>query len=229
MTPCLYALLAAWAASGPPDQTMIQTVPVEYVEIAPVFEETSSGGLRQRLRSLFGRPARTPTCYPIMPAAEVQPAASPYAVSPYHSSASMPISNTVEESESAEPGVGMSVGESSPPAPATAAPDLLRQLKLAKKDQDRIGHEDDYSWITGHLFYVHTNGGCWILRYALPDQPDRFGGSVVLAPGVEMKNFREGDLVCVYGKVIDQGRPYPNLGGALYRVDTITMVERADP
>ena len=51
----------------------------------------------------------------------------------------------------------------------------------------------------------------------------------VLAPGVEMKNFREGDLVCVHGNVLDQGRASHFLGGAPYRVDAIQLVERSDP
>ncbi len=105
----------------------------------------------------------------------------------------------------------------------------LPNLQVAKKYEDKVGHETDYSWITGHLFYVHTNGGRWVLRYNHPGEVDKFGGSVVLAPGVEMRNFREGDLVCVFGEVLSEGRYSQSLGGALYRVNSITMVERADP
>jgi hypothetical protein len=102
-------------------------------------------------------------------------------------------------------------------------------LQVAKKYEDKVGHEMDYSWITGHLFYVHADGGRWVIRYALPGEVDKFGGSVVLAPGVEMRNFREGDLVCVTGQVLNEGRFSRSLGGALYRVDAINLVERSDP
>jgi hypothetical protein len=102
-------------------------------------------------------------------------------------------------------------------------------LKVAKKYEDQVGHDRDYGWITGHLFYIHTDGGRWVLRYTGPGETDKFGGSVVLAPGVEMRNFREGDLVCVYGDVLNEGRATPALGGALYRVNSINMVERSDP
>ena len=58
---------------------------------------------------------------------------------------------------------------------------------------------------------------------------DRYGGSVVLTPTVEMRNFREGDLVNVYGEVLNDGQAARPLGGALYRVNSILMIERADP
>jgi hypothetical protein len=109
--------------------------------------------------------------------------------------------------------------------PTVPAPKLV----VAEKYQSRVGHESDYSWITGHLFFVHANGGRWVVRYSLPSEIDKFGGSVVLAPGVEMKNYREGDLVCVTGDVLSEQRFSPSLSGALYRVNTITLLERADP
>jgi hypothetical protein len=103
------------------------------------------------------------------------------------------------------------------------------KLQVAKKYEDMIGHEKDYTWVTGHLFYVHSDGGRWVVRYAMPGEIDKFGGSVVLAPGVEMRNFREGDLVCIHGDVLSEGRATPSLGGALYRVNAIAMVDRSDP
>ena len=113
-------------------------------------------------------------------------------------------------------------------AVAQSEPESLNHLQVAKEYETKIGHEADYSWVTGQLMYVHTDGGRWVIRYTLPDEVDKFGGSVVLAPGVEMKNFREGDLVCVYGEVLNDGRA-TRLGGPLYRVNAISMVERSDP
>jgi hypothetical protein len=69
----------------------------------------------------------------------------------------------------------------------------------------------------------------WVVRYAPIDHEDRFGGSVVLASAVSMRNFREGDLVCVSGEILNEGRASRYLGGPLYRAATIDLIERADP
>jgi hypothetical protein len=108
----------------------------------------------------------------------------------------------------------------------TSAQQMMPQLN--KEFDKKVGNGEDYSWITGQLFFVHADGGMWMVRYASQDQEDKFGGSVVLAPAVNMKNFREGDLVCIHGAVLKQERANAHLGGALYRVDRIDLIERAD-
>jgi hypothetical protein len=100
--------------------------------------------------------------------------------------------------------------------------------KVAKRFADRVGHEADYSWVTGQLHYIHADGGLWVVRYAGVDSEDQYGGSVVLAPTVNMKNFRDGDLVSVHGEVVNPGRASKFLGGPLYRPVSVDMVERAD-
>ena len=117
---------------------------------------------------------------------------------------------------------------SSSPA-QTAPPPQALNLPLTKKAEDKIGHDDEYNWVTGQLFYVRTEGGKWVLRYGRLDEMDKYGGSVVLTPTVEMRNFREGDIVCVYGQIINEGRASRALGGPLYRVSSINMVDRSDP
>ncbi len=103
------------------------------------------------------------------------------------------------------------------------------QYVVVKKDfVDSIGHADDYSWVTGQLFYVHAGGGMWVLRYAGVDEVDGYGGSVVLTTAVSMRNFRDGDLVSVTGEVLKDGRATKYLGGPLYRATSVNMVERAD-
>ena len=115
------------------------------------------------------------------------------------------------------------------PAPVTAVTATQPHIQVGNKFQDLIGHEGDYSWITGQLYYVRADGGRWVLRYGRIDEVDRFGGSVVLAPTVEMRNFREGDVVCVFGQVMSDGPATRALGGPLYRANSISMVERSDP
>jgi hypothetical protein len=124
----------------------------------------------------------------------------------------------------------MQVSSAEPPQTGGVAQVSAQQLDLKVKSvfERKIGAAEDYSWITGQLFFVHVDGGVWVLRYASVDQVDKFGGSVVLAPAADMKNFREGDLVSVNGEVLDQGRASQHLGGPRYRVQYINMIERAD-
>ena len=94
----------------------------------------------------------------------------------------------------------------------------------------KVGAAEDYSWVTGQLFYLHAAGqGFWVVRYASVDQEDRYGGSVVLAGASNMRNFREGDLVCVHGEVLNEGRATKFLGGPLYRAQSVEMLDRSDP
>ena len=100
---------------------------------------------------------------------------------------------------------------------------------ISKKFVSKVGHEEDYSWVTGQLSLAHTSeGDFWVVHYATLDMEDKYGGSIVLAPAVSMRNYREGDLVSVKGEVIDEGRANKHLGGALYRVQSIDMIDRAD-
>lgn len=95
--------------------------------------------------------------------------------------------------------------------------------------RNKIGNCENYTWVTGQLFYIHSGGGLWVVRYASIAAEDKYGGSIVLAPATEMRNFREGDLVCVHGEVLNEGRASKYLGGPLYRANYVDMVDRADP
>ena len=125
-----------------------------------------------------------------------------------------------------QPGSLPALASSAPCPSATLEPP---SLTLSKRAEDKIGHDDEYNWVTGQLFYVRADGGRWVLRYGRLDEADKYGGSVILTPTVEMRNYREGDVVCVYGQVINEGRPSRMLGGPLYRVGSINMVDRSDP
>lgn len=125
-----------------------------------------------------------------------------------------------QASASAEPPQAQEIIQTS------AAQPMIPQL--SKEFDKKVGAAEDYGWVTGQLFFIHADGGMWMIRYASQDQEDKLGGSVVLAPAVNMKNFREGDLVCVHGAVLKQERANRHLGGGLYRVDRIDLIERAD-
>jgi len=111
------------------------------------------------------------------------------------------------------------------PAGAKVETEAKNPFDLDRRYEKRVSRAANYSNLTGQLFYVHADGGLWVLRYAPLSEEERYGGSVVLARDSMMNSYREGDLVSVEGQVIDQ-RGSHRLGGPLYRVQTISLVDR---
>jgi hypothetical protein len=103
--------------------------------------------------------------------------------------------------------------------------EVKNPFELDRRCEKRVSRAADYSKMTGQLFYVHADGGLWVLRYAPLSEEDAHGGSVVLARDRMMNNYREGDLVTVQGQVISE-KGSTRLGGALYRVQSISLVDR---
>ena len=98
-------------------------------------------------------------------------------------------------------------------------------FELDRRYETRVERAADYSWLTGQLFYVHTDGGLWVLRYAPIWKEEANGGSVVLARDVPMDSYREGDLVQVRGEIL-QDKASSSLGGPLYRSQSIQLMDR---
>jgi hypothetical protein len=96
---------------------------------------------------------------------------------------------------------------------------------LARRYEGKASASPDYSKLTGQLFFVHTDGGVWVVRYAPISQEDRYGGSVVLARDIDMSNYEDGDLVSVQGEVLANKVNLP-LGGALYHAAKVNLVEK---
>jgi hypothetical protein len=107
-------------------------------------------------------------------------------------------------------------------------PETKNPFELSRRYQARADRAADYSRLTGELFYVHADGGLWVLRYAPLGLEDSYGGGVVLSRDRQMDNYREGDLVTVKGTVIAPRASY-HLGGPLYRFDSIQLVDRPRP
>jgi hypothetical protein len=112
-----------------------------------------------------------------------------------------------------------------PPMKAVRPTPPSATMEIAREYLDKVGKAPDYSWVTGQLFYVHAEGGLWVVRYAPVDKEDRFGGSFVLAPATSMLSFEEGDLVTVHGEILNPGRASKYLGGALYRTLAVNLNE----
>ncbi len=111
------------------------------------------------------------------------------------------------------------------PAPAPQPP-VQATFEIKKEYLPKVGNAADYSWITGQLFYIHAEGGLWVVRYAPHEKEDRYGGSVVLTPSLAMSSYQEGDLVTVHGGVLHEGRASKFLGGPPYRGSSMELVER---
>jgi hypothetical protein len=120
-----------------------------------------------------------------------------------------------------------------PPPPVRKMPEAQKTvlqlpppMEIKKEYLDRVGNAPDYSWVTGQLFYVHAGDGLWVVRYAPIDREDRYGGSIVLAPIINMDSFQDGDLVTVRGEILNEGRAVMHLGGPLYRATDLTLRDR---
>lgn len=134
----------------------------------------------------------------------------------------MPVRPMANEPPLAEPSRGVAIIDQVKPVsfqqqtPAVAPKNGVAILGQYKQ---RIGHEDDYSWITGQLAQVN---GRWVVQYAGPETVDRFGGSLPLHVTQDLKNFQPGDLVNVHGNVLHQAGGQ----GLIYRVTNIHLVEK---
>jgi hypothetical protein len=114
-----------------------------------------------------------------------------------------------------------------PKTTLSVEPETKSPFELRRQYESRVGHAADYGWVTGQLFYVHADGGLWVLRYAPVWKEDPNGGSLVLARDLRMDTYREGDLVTVRGEIVN---PKSSLftGGPLYQAQSIQLVERLD-
>jgi hypothetical protein len=200
----------SWIAAGQYSQYAPPTAGQQSVISSSPISEGSRPGLRERLRHLLGRD-EAPAQPMMRPAPRMTTEPPLLRPTPQPQPALAP----APAAPAAKPGVKI-VGSDAVP-------------EVGKKFQEKVGCAPDHSWITGQLFYVHTDGGRWVLRYTSVGEQDKYGGSVVLAPGVDMKNYREGDLVSVNGKVLSDARTSHHLPGALYQATSVSLIERADP
>ena len=208
----VFLLLTAAASAGadpvvsPPAGAAPTVYPTQYAEPEPAEKP----GFFSRLRGLFRRKTDPVQQQSVSTGVNVPiPPATPPVPTVVTSPA--PVMLPPKETEA-------------PPAPAVEQ-DKKAPAVLDSRFEKRVSRSADYTKLTGQLFHVHIDGGLWVLRYAPLSQEDANGGSVVLTRDQQMDNFREGDLVEVEGKLLDQ-KGSARLGARLYRVQTITLVDR---
>jgi hypothetical protein len=100
-------------------------------------------------------------------------------------------------------------------------------LDLAEKDLQRVGHEKDYSWITGKLSRAPGEAGRWVIRYAGPYEQDTYGGALLLSKTADLTSTHEEDLVCVHGKVVTSSQLQRSGARTVYEVEQVSIIEKA--
>lgn len=81
---------------------------------------------------------------------------------------------------------------------------------------DKVGHEADFSWITGQL---RRDNGRWTIHFATPETVDRYNGRLPIAPGPDMSRFEEGDLVTAHGQISPRGSL------PMYQASSVDLIE----
>jgi len=190
-------------AQAPTPAAQATTAPMPS-EVAPAAKPTFG----QRLRNFFMPPRPERPEVPMLEPREGQtavPAAKVNVVVP-----------------AAKASVAVPTAKASVAVPTTTVTVMRPNFDLAEKDLKQVGHETDYSWITGKLFRAPGASGRFVLRYTAPYEEDKYGGSVQLNSSPQLANYHEGDLICVHGKVASRSTT-----NAAYEVQTIDLIERA--
>jgi hypothetical protein len=111
------------------------------------------------------------------------------------------------------------------PIPATSSGSAIattvvppsRPNRLSEDLVNKVGHETDYSWITGQL---RIENGLYVIHYATPEVVDQHSGHLTLTADRDMRGFQDGDFVSIRGNVVSGN------GRAMYRVSHIDRLPR---
>jgi hypothetical protein len=202
-------LIAAAPGDGAPDTKAIAPVTAAQAMTAPMPSEVppDKPTMGQRLRNFFMPPRAVRAERPEVPMLEPREAHPNAAPATKASAKIVP-------------------AKASAPAPTTTVTAMRPNFDLAEKDLKQVGHETDYSWITGKLFRAPSGSGRYVIRYTAPYEEDRYGGAVLLGSSPVLANYHEGDLICVHGKVLG-GSSARSAANAVYEVHSVDLIERA--
>jgi hypothetical protein len=93
-----------------------------------------------------------------------------------------------------------------------------RPNRISPELAGKVGHESDYSWITGQL---RIENGRYVIHYASPEVVDTHDGSLVLSTDRDLRGFQDGDFVSVRGSVAGATG-----GRSQYRLTSIDRLPR---
>jgi hypothetical protein len=85
-----------------------------------------------------------------------------------------------------------------------------------------FAHADDYSSVTGELYYEKAQE-VWTVRYGSAEDEDRYGGSVTLSEVGAMDAYKSGQMVQVMGHMVD---PESKERHPSYKVESIQPVKK---
>lgn len=89
-----------------------------------------------------------------------------------------------------------------------------RPNRISPELVSKVGHESDYSWITGQ---IRIENGRHVIHYAPPEVIDAHNGSLTLSSDRDLRGFQDGDFVSIRGSIA---------GRSLYRVTSIDRLPR---
>ncbi len=107
--------------------------------------------------------------------------------------------------------------------PAPVSPEIIPSRRSFPDITARpeFAHSTDYSSLTGTLSYIPQKSQ-WRLRFASIDEEDRYGGSVTLDVGQLMKDYHDGQLVKINGRMVDKDSREPS---PHYQVSDVSAVK----
>ena len=195
----------------------IETTPAPTMTAEPPVEE-KKGGFRLFQRMPQGSAKETAPTTTIEPAQPIQaiPVSNPQ---PLPAAPVKIVTPTNYQTSSTIALPSASVAISSPVAvnvnnvvPTTSS----RPNKISPDLVSKVGHAEDYSWITGQ---IRIENGVHTLYYATPEVVDRFHGTVILTSEKDLRSIPEGAHVCVRGSVAQQSG-----GLTTYRVQALDVL-----
>jgi hypothetical protein len=113
--------------------------------------------------------------------------------------------------------------KSAEPTVAGYAPDLTKPTPTSvSTGASTFARAEDYSWVQGRLFRVHTGGGYWQIRYQSHEQSDEYGGRFLLT-GPAANDLKEGDVVRIEGAVQSYDDRHRTTA---YRVNALKVIHK---
>ena len=104
------------------------------------------------------------------------------------------------------------------PNPTTVPATPARPNRISPDLVGKVGHEQDFSWITGQ---IRIENGQHVIHFAPPEVVDRFNGSLVMTSSTtDLRTFHDGEYVSARGQVAQQGST------AVYRLTGIDRLPR---
>jgi hypothetical protein len=88
-----------------------------------------------------------------------------------------------------------------------------------------FNHAADHSWLIGQVEYSRISKE-WRIRYASVDEPDKFGGRMLLIENHHLSLLQDGQYVQVHGHVVNPDNA--GTGPVFYRIESFEAVDNCN-